>query len=73
MLNKNQPLNTGDQLASPAGRALQVADIFVPRSNREKSKTLPSRFRSLNRKIVIFVNGSMAPLADIEANYRRLG
>lgn len=65
-------ISAGARLASPAGRTLLVADVFVPRSNAAKSRTLPARFRHFNRKIVVFANGSIAPLQEIKARYRVL-
>ena len=65
-------LASGDKVASPAGRLLLVEDVFVPRSNREKSRTLPSQFRNLNRKVVVFKNGSLAPLKEIQTHYRQI-
>lgn len=67
-----KPLSHGDQVASPGGRLLLVDDVFVPRHNQEKSRDLPARFRSLNRKVVVFKNGSIAALRDIQINYRVL-
>lgn len=64
-----QQLSSGDTLSSPAGRSLKVADVFVPRSNREKSQSIPSQFRNFNRKVVVFENGSIAPLKDIKYYY----
>ena len=60
----------GDRVESPGGRLLMVDDIFVPRHDREKGQRLPSRFRQSPRKIVVFQNGSIAPLQDIQANYK---
>lgn len=68
--SNRRPLCAGDKVTSPAGRQLLVADIFVPRSNADKSRTLPSQFRNLSRKVVVFANGSIAPLQDIKAHYR---
>lgn len=68
-LNKPKSLSQGDWVASPAGRRLLVEDIFVPRSNKVKSRILPARFRSLGRKIVVFQNGSISPLKDVQAHY----
>ncbi len=65
-----QNLSSGDMVSSPAGRSLKVADVFVPRHNRDKSETIPSRFRNFNRKVVVFDNGSIAPLTDIKYNYK---
>ncbi len=65
-------LSQGDQITSPNGRHLLVDDIFVPRHNKEKSLSLPARFRSLNRKVVVFRNGAIAPLKDVQANYQTL-
>jgi len=66
-----QTLNTGDLVRSPAGRQLEVHDVFVPRHNLEKSRDIPAQFRGMNRKIVVFHNGSMAPLREIQAIYQR--
>ncbi len=65
-------LSQGDQITSPSGRHLLVDDVFVPRHNKEKSLSLPARFRSLNRKVVIFKNGAIAPLKEVQANYQAL-
>ncbi len=65
-------LSCGDHVASPSGRHLQVDDVFVPKHNKEKSHNLPARFRSFNRKIVIFKNGAIAPLKEVQANYQVL-
>jgi len=66
----NQQLSVGDKLTSPAGRLLKVMDVFVPRNNLHKSKSIPSQYRNFNRKIVIFANGSIAPLREIQAQYK---
>ncbi len=66
---REAPLSRGDLVTSPAGRRLLVKDVFVPRSNRMKSQELPARFRTLSRKVVLFKNGSVAPLQEIQANY----
>ncbi|MFL0802771.1 MAG: hypothetical protein K6L81_03575 [Agarilytica sp.] len=65
-------LSQGDQISSPSGRHLLVDDVFVPRHNKEKSLNLPARFRGLNRKVVIFRNGAIAPLKEVQANYQVL-
>ncbi len=65
-------LSQGDKVASPSGRLLLVDDVFVPRHNKEKSLGLPARFRSLSRKVVIFRNGAIAPLKEVQANYQAL-
>lgn len=61
---------SGTRLTSPGGRLLRVRDVFVPKSNSEKSKTLPAQFRHLARKIVVFDNGSIAPLSEVQNFYR---
>lgn len=63
-------LFTGKKVISPAGRYLIVDDVFVPKNNVVKSRELPSRFRNLSRKLVVFMDGSMAPLAEIQSVYR---
>ncbi|WP_086931831.1 hypothetical protein [Agarilytica rhodophyticola] len=63
-------LSMGDKVTSPAGRLLRVADIFVPRSNKDKSRSIPAQFRTMSHKIVIFENGSMAPLREIKSHYK---
>lgn len=68
--NEHKALSQGDQVTSPGGRLLLVDDVFVPRSNQMKSRSLPARFRSLNRKVVVFKNGSIAALHDIQCNYK---
>lgn len=65
-------LGLGAQLASPAGRLLRVHDVFVPRHNQEKSRAIPTQFRHMSRKVVVFDNGSIAPLKEIQQYYTRL-
>lgn len=62
-------IDCGVQLASPAGRLLRVKDIFVPRHNKSKGEMLPSRYRNHARKVVVFENGTLAPLSEIEKRY----
>ncbi|MFL0809243.1 MAG: hypothetical protein K6L76_02395 [Agarilytica sp.] len=63
-------LNKGDRVESPGGRQLLVDEVFVPRYNQEKGHSLPARFRQCSRKVVVFHNGSIAPLQDIKAHYK---
>ncbi len=66
-------LTQGTPISTPGGRVLIVNDVFVPKHNHEKSRDLPARFRSLSRKVVVFDNGSIAPLQEIHRHYRIVG
>ncbi len=63
-------LTHGARIATPGGRLLCVNDVFVPKHNYEKSRELPARFRTFSRKVVVFDNGSIAPLQEIQRHYR---
>lgn len=62
-------LKPGFALQSPGGRRLEVGDIFVPRHDHIKSQKLPASFRNHSRKIVLFRDGSIAPLADVKRRF----
>ncbi len=66
---RKHQLDPGVQVASPAGRLLRVKDIFVPRHDKSKGELLPSRYRNHARKVVVFENGTLAPLSEIEKRY----
>lgn len=70
MLAANIDLKPGTPISSPAGRRLEIGDIFVPRNDQEKSRSLPTSFRNLGRKVVVFRDGSIAPLADVKRSFR---
>ncbi|NIB43893.1 hypothetical protein HBA55_30100 [Pseudomaricurvus alkylphenolicus] len=61
-------VNPGDVLITPGSRHLMVSDVFVPRNS--PGVRVPSQFRSYARKIVMFQNGTVAPLADVKRHYR---
>lgn len=67
---KAKQICSGTHLTSPGGRLLQVHDVFVPKFNSEKSKYLPTQFRNCNRKIVLFKNGAVASLREVQRHYR---
>ena len=63
-------LSPGQIVSSPGGRSLVVGDIFVPKNNSAKSHALPAQYRTLSRKVVLFSNGSVAKLRDVQERYR---
>ena len=69
MLLNHIPLKPGTELTSPGGRRLQVSDIFVPRNDILKGRQLPTSFRQLGRKIVLFRDGSVVPLAEVKQRF----
>ncbi|MGQ9424486.1 hypothetical protein ACXYTJ_00880 [Gilvimarinus sp. F26214L] len=70
MLAHDFQLKPGTALSSPAGRRLEVGDVFVPRNEAGKSRSLPSSFRHLGRKVVVFRDGSIAALAEVRRSFR---
>lgn len=70
MLAENIQVKPGMPVASPGGRRLEVGDVFVPRNERAKGQSLPTSFRNLPRKVVVFKDGSIAPLADVKRYFR---
>jgi len=70
MLAQEFELKPGVPVTSPGGRTLEISDIFVPRHELSKSTRLPSSFRNLSRKVVVFNDGSIAPLAEVKQRFR---
>lgn len=69
MLAQEFDLKPGVPLTSPGGRILEIGDIFVPRHDMNKGARLPSSFRNLSRKVVVFKDGSIAPLAEVKRRF----
>ena len=69
MLAKEFDLHPGMPITSPGGRRLEVDDIFVPRHDLMKSRLLPPSFRNIARKVVVFRDGSIAPLAEVKQRF----
>lgn len=69
MLSANVELKPGIPVTSPGGRRLEIGDIFVPRHDTRKSRSLPPSFRYLTRKVVVFKDGSIAPLAEVKQRF----
>lgn len=72
MLAENIQIRPGMPVTSPGGRRLEVGDVFVPRNDKLKGRCLPSAFRQLGRKVVVFKDGSIAPLADVRRHFSEL-
>jgi len=70
MLANDMQIEPGVKIASPAGRRLEVGDIFVPRNDQTKGRQLPASFRNMGRKVVVFRDGSIAPLAEVKRRFR---
>lgn len=66
----NIQLKPGMPITSPAGRQLEIGDIFVPKNDQAKGRRLPTSFRNLARKVVVFRDGSIAPLADVKRCFK---
>ncbi len=69
MLAKEIELLPGMPITSPGGRRLEVGEIFVPKHDLTKSRVLPPSFRGLSRKVVVFRDGSIAPLAEVRQRF----
>ena len=69
MLAKEVELLPGMPITSPGGRRLEVGEIFVPKHDLTKSRVLPPSFRGLGRKVVVFRDGSIAPLAEVKQRF----
>jgi len=69
MLAKEFDLRPGMPITSPGGRRLEVGDIFVPRHDLTKSRLLPPSFRNIARKVVVFRDGSIAPLTEVKQRF----
>lgn len=72
MLSPELPIVAGMKLSSPAGRLLLVSDVFVPKNDPCKGRNLPASFRSASRKVVVFSDGSLAPLAEVKQRFHVL-
>lgn len=72
MLAQDFVLQPGMPITSPGGRRLEVGDVFVPKHNLTKSRSLPPSFRNVARKIVVFSNGSIAPLAEVQQRFHSI-
>lgn len=70
MLARDIELLPGMSITSPGGRRLEVGDVFVPRHDVSKSRLLPPSFRHVARKVVVFRDGSIAPLAEVRQRFR---
>ena len=70
MLAKEIDLCPGMPITSPGGRRLEVDAIFVPKHDVTKSRLLPPSFRHVGRKVVVFRDGSIAPLAEVKQRFR---
>jgi hypothetical protein len=69
MLAKEIELLPGMPITSPGGRRLEVGDVFVPRHDVTKSRSLPPSFRHVARKVVVFRDGSIAPLSEVKQRF----
>ncbi|TVZ41048.1 hypothetical protein P886_0387 [Alteromonadaceae bacterium 2753L.S.0a.02] len=69
MINDKKSVRPGVALVDPIGRRCVVSDVFVPRNQPGKSAAIPSSFRNLARKIVVFHSGGVMHLSDIERRY----
>ncbi|PCK03560.1 MAG: hypothetical protein COA42_20680 [Alteromonadaceae bacterium] len=72
-MQKLTSIASGTRVLSPGGRPLVVDAVFVPKHDASNGRRVPSRFRHLSRKLVVFADGSMAPLAEIKAYYQAAG
>jgi hypothetical protein len=72
MLAENIQLKPGMPVASPGGRRLEIEDVFVPRNDQGRSRSLPAAFRYLPRKVVVFRDGSVASLAEVKRGFKIL-
>ena len=69
MIEQTQKLKANCRLKDPLGRIFKVADIFVPKNHPEKADQLPSSFRYLGRKVVVFESGGIMHMNDIKRRY----
>ena len=69
-MNRATGVSPGIRLRSPAGRLLEVSDVFVPRNNPDKITLVSTLFRNSSRNVVVFKNGSMTTLSDVRARYQ---
>ena len=60
----------GIKVVSPAGRSLIVSNVFVPKTNQVLAAKLPSRFRALGRKVVVFQDSSVMPLSEMQTMWK---
>lgn len=72
MLANEVELLPGMPITSPGGRRLEVDDIFVPRHDLTKGRSLPPSFRNVARKVVVFRDGSIAPLSEVRQRFHVL-
>ena len=69
MLANEIDLSPGMPITSPGGRRLEVDAVFVPKHDMAKSRSLPPSFRNVGRKVVVFRDGSIAPLAEVKQRF----
>lgn len=69
MISDHSAIRPGVRLTDPIGRQIEVRDVFVPKNQRAKSECLPSAFRQLGRKVIVFDSGSIGHMADIARRY----
>lgn len=69
MITNIKAVKAGVELIDPIGRKHIVEDIFVPKNSRQKSATIPSSYRNMGRKVVVFTTGSIMKLSEAEQRY----
>lgn len=69
MIVDRNVIKPGIMLTDPIGRKLQIHDVFVPKNQRAKSASLPSSYRQIGRKVIVFTTGAVMHLDDAARRY----
>ncbi|VUD67468.1 hypothetical protein TDB9533_03808 [Thalassocella blandensis] len=69
MIVDRNVIKPGIMLTDPIGRKLQIRDVFVPKNQRVKSASLPSSYRQIGRKVIVFTSGAVMHLDDAARRY----
>lgn len=73
MISDKKSIKPGATLVDDIGRRHQIEDVFVPKNAGHKRYGLPSAFRDMPRRVIVFKSGSVALSSDIERRYSMAG
>ena len=69
MIADRNVIKPGILLSDPIGRTLKIQDVFVPKNQAAKSANLPSSYRQIGRKVIVFTSGAVMHLDDAARRY----
>ncbi len=69
MIDNRNAIKPGLTLKDPIGRMFKVSDVFVPKNQLAKSASLPSSYRRIGRKVIVFTSGAVIHVDDAIRRY----